>query len=513
MSFSGKKKKALLKADKEKRKERRKKVNDLDNFEREQRYQEFAACTRGNVGYLNKDERVVDVCNVHMDNHGRSLKTVLPGDGSKELDNRISKAKQPLINIPSGQLGFPLFDPESMCSGNVIDIPRRPPWSDDMTSSELDNSEGAYFSQYVANLYDTYGADKLNKFELNLETWRQLWRTVERSDVMLVLCDIRLAGYSWPESLHRCERRTNTFLIDAAHIAVPLTCMSTSPLLAPSLLLYIILLYCAVCVYLSVHIGDLLWPFLVSPSRGWAYRYLTDAGKPYALVLTKTDLVPVALAQAWADYFRERLAGIPVVLFSQYVTGDTAADCAGGGEAPVLQCGRSARPVLAPARRPVRRMQLPRPRGEADLLAAVRSLLRDSLRANGLSGDAVEDACPERGGVTCVAEVPPQSLPWVSFEPSHVNESRARQMAGESEEEEIRGACGGREQAGQARSDDCSWHGDMECGGAIEGPAYVVGTVQPTRLSVGRPRHRSMIAPERRNQRNAFVTIGGFCVR
>lgn len=33
----------------------------------------------------------------------------------------------------------------------------------------------------------------LSYFELNLETWRQLWRVLEISDIILVIVDIRYA--------------------------------------------------------------------------------------------------------------------------------------------------------------------------------------------------------------------------------------------------------------------------------------------------------------------------------
>ena len=33
--------------------------------------------------------------------------------------------------------------------------------------------------------------NSLTFFELNLETWRQLWRVIEMSDILLVIVDIR----------------------------------------------------------------------------------------------------------------------------------------------------------------------------------------------------------------------------------------------------------------------------------------------------------------------------------
>lgn len=36
-----------------------------------------------------------------------------------------------------------------------------------------------------------YDASQLSYFELNIETWRQLWRVLEMSDVILLITDIR----------------------------------------------------------------------------------------------------------------------------------------------------------------------------------------------------------------------------------------------------------------------------------------------------------------------------------
>ena len=37
----------------------------------------------------------------------------------------------------------------------------------------------------------SHDAQQLSFFELNLETWRQLWRVVEMSDILLIITDIR----------------------------------------------------------------------------------------------------------------------------------------------------------------------------------------------------------------------------------------------------------------------------------------------------------------------------------
>lgn len=53
-----------------------------------------------------------------------------------------------------------------------------------------------------------YDVRTLSYFELNLETWRQLWRVLEMSDIILFIVDIRYAGAMFPPTLY--EYVTNT---------------------------------------------------------------------------------------------------------------------------------------------------------------------------------------------------------------------------------------------------------------------------------------------------------------
>jgi hypothetical protein len=45
--------------------------------------------------------------------------------------------------------------------------------------------------KYVAGIMEEYTAQELSYFEMNLETWRQLWRVLEISDVLLLIVDVR----------------------------------------------------------------------------------------------------------------------------------------------------------------------------------------------------------------------------------------------------------------------------------------------------------------------------------
>ncbi|XP_047048572.1 GTPase LSG1-1-like [Lolium rigidum] len=74
-----------------------------------------------------------------------------------------------------------------------LGVPRRPPWHNQMTLEELDASEGQAFLVWRRNLARLEENDKivLTPFEKNIDIWRQLWRVVERSDLLVMVVDAR----------------------------------------------------------------------------------------------------------------------------------------------------------------------------------------------------------------------------------------------------------------------------------------------------------------------------------
>lgn len=44
---------------------------------------------------------------------------------------------------------------------------------------------------------------EISYFELNLETWRQLWRVLEMSDILLIIVDIRFPALMFPPYLYK----------------------------------------------------------------------------------------------------------------------------------------------------------------------------------------------------------------------------------------------------------------------------------------------------------------------
>lgn len=74
----------------------------------------------------------------------------------------------------------------------TVRIPRRPNWKG-LTPDELDQLETDNFLEWRRELAEIEDNSDLamTPFEKNLEVWRQLWRVVERSDIVIMIVDAR----------------------------------------------------------------------------------------------------------------------------------------------------------------------------------------------------------------------------------------------------------------------------------------------------------------------------------
>ena len=78
-------------------------------------------------------------------------------------------------------------------SKDVLSIPRRPQWTSDMKRSKLIEREKESFLNWrrgIAKIQEERNAI-VTPFEKNLDFWRQLWRVVERSHVVVQVVDAR----------------------------------------------------------------------------------------------------------------------------------------------------------------------------------------------------------------------------------------------------------------------------------------------------------------------------------
>jgi large subunit GTPase 1 len=74
-----------------------------------------------------------------------------------------------------------------------LTIPRRPKWDEHTTAEKLDTMERESLLQWRRGLAELQENNDLlmTPFERNLEVWRQLWRVIERSDLVIQIVDAR----------------------------------------------------------------------------------------------------------------------------------------------------------------------------------------------------------------------------------------------------------------------------------------------------------------------------------
>ncbi|EDO38877.1 predicted protein [Nematostella vectensis] len=71
-----------------------------------------------------------------------------------------------------------------------------------MSKEQVENNERKEFQKYLEEIYKHHKQSELSYFEHNLETWRQLWRVLEVSDIIVCLADIRHPALHFSPALY-----------------------------------------------------------------------------------------------------------------------------------------------------------------------------------------------------------------------------------------------------------------------------------------------------------------------
>jgi len=82
----------------------------------------------------------------------------------------------------------------NMAQYTPLTIPRRPAWEKDMTGHEIDTNEKESFLKWRADIASREQNNvnlAITPFEKNVDIWRQLWRVIERSHLLLQIVDGR----------------------------------------------------------------------------------------------------------------------------------------------------------------------------------------------------------------------------------------------------------------------------------------------------------------------------------
>lgn len=111
---------------------------------------------------------------------------VLSGRGVQEEGARIISSTSPAMATQDAVA-------QARAASVVVPIPRRAAWDDETGADELAQNEGQEFLKWRRGLAKMEEEDGfiMTPYEKNLDFWRQLWRTVERSDVLVQILDSR----------------------------------------------------------------------------------------------------------------------------------------------------------------------------------------------------------------------------------------------------------------------------------------------------------------------------------
>jgi len=120
------------------------------------------------------------------------------------VKDRVNYRENPAYVNPLPKIEGAVVDIQEFYKSTNIPIPIRPNWTYSMSKGELESREERYFKQWLESVLvlDNHEAGHLGFFEQNLEVWRQLWRVVEISDILVIVADIRFPILHLPVSLY-----------------------------------------------------------------------------------------------------------------------------------------------------------------------------------------------------------------------------------------------------------------------------------------------------------------------
>ena len=126
----------------------------------------------------------------------RKYDLIFQRESNIEIAERREKARKVFEKVSKEEMELDLehYFPSS------CDFPQRPKWDSSMSKAQVEANEAKYFRDYIEKIMQEH-EDNLSYFELNLETWRQLWRVVEMSSILLLIVDARYPSTLVPPSL------------------------------------------------------------------------------------------------------------------------------------------------------------------------------------------------------------------------------------------------------------------------------------------------------------------------
>ena len=136
-----------------------------------------------------------------------ALSTAFLRESDAACAERRAQAQEPFGAAPLQPL---VCEP----SGPPLGLPLRPPVATSGAHEQAAREEAA-FAAWLDDVHERFpDPSSLSPFEHNLEVWRQLWRTLERSDVVCIVADVRNPLLHVPIALYEhCTSRLRRRLV------------------------------------------------------------------------------------------------------------------------------------------------------------------------------------------------------------------------------------------------------------------------------------------------------------
>ncbi|CAK8675232.1 unnamed protein product [Clavelina lepadiformis] len=133
----------------------------------------------------------------------------------EEIERRKLDAQTVAISeVPNVELEVSIE--EVYKPGSELDMPKRPKWTYGMSKHKLEQTEEIYFQTYLNEIHQKFSEMTLSYFEHNLETWRQAWRVLEMSDIIVMVTDVRHPVLHFSPALYDyvvCELKKKLILV------------------------------------------------------------------------------------------------------------------------------------------------------------------------------------------------------------------------------------------------------------------------------------------------------------
>ncbi|KAJ3353931.1 Guanine nucleotide-binding-like protein 1 [Entophlyctis luteolus] len=117
-----------------------------------------------------------------------------------EIAEQKKQSQKPFTRRPNTALEIGLDD--LYHPSKLITFPQRPEWFPGDSKEVVEGREERIFKEWMDDLFNKWSADELSFFEQNIEVWRQLWRVVEISDIVLFAVDARHPVLHFPPTLY-----------------------------------------------------------------------------------------------------------------------------------------------------------------------------------------------------------------------------------------------------------------------------------------------------------------------